>query len=522
MPPNLQEVSWAQLKAMMENDVRIIERLEHQKKSLLIALAKFPALEDPAASGFPDKPPLSDISSNEELKRLQQEWLAASDKAWKQAINFQEEINYNKKIRADFVRLYKAGCHELSIHPEQASVNDPQDPGRMPSHESQHNNHHEAGHEDDDLGLTDENQMDVDQDSSEDPRAKSAGPERTRQQTRRIIFDQVYQNGRAEPKNQIVEYPSNSRKYYIIRCDIGACEGRTFGRKPHSGGGTHLLQKHGDGTPKTQENVIRRIGIRVLGCDQKLADRNNEAFDRWYDSKEQEELRRRRENERRSRTSRRGREARSKSNPGRTVSDSEDQGASSGEKSANEAYYDALPLKSQTRKRSIRRVDPGENDPPAEVEAGKVYCYEKRKQGSSLWVAIIIPMFEEWSSHLATVLDTAHKQGFFTRENQECSPVPECIDYDHQTETASGWRGPFRDGGPRASDRVYPAVIINGREYPGNAKLQWVPWRDLRPYNANKVAINEAQGVKDYTSQMNEAKRVMRESEHALLGTYSA
>ncbi|KAF5587000.1 uncharacterized protein FSUBG_11930 [Fusarium subglutinans] len=88
---------------------------------------------------------------------------------------------------------------------------------------------------------------------------------------RTIDFDQVYQNGQAEPKYNIVEHDGF---WYILECNKHRLH---FNNHPIRGAQKHLRGKKHNQTSVNYEGAIRALGTRVLNCtDEKVAE-NNEA-----------------------------------------------------------------------------------------------------------------------------------------------------------------------------------------------------------------------------------------------------
>ncbi|KAH7630081.1 hypothetical protein B0T09DRAFT_141851 [Sordaria sp. MPI-SDFR-AT-0083] len=93
---------------------------------------------------------------------------------------------------------------------------------------------------------------------------------------RAITFDEVYQNGNAKFKHIIVEYPSESQEYYILKCDD---HGVHFGANPLAGAAKHLASKMHDHQSKNYNVAVDTLGFRVIGCNAELARMNNAAVE---------------------------------------------------------------------------------------------------------------------------------------------------------------------------------------------------------------------------------------------------
>lgn len=101
---------------------------------------------------------------------------------------------------------------------------------------------------------------------------RSAAQPKKRSERRTISFDEVYQDGQAEHKHMIIEYPTDSNKWYILRCDE---HGVHFGVDPLRGASKHInVAEHGY-LQKKFDLAIDILGHVVFDCDRELAEKNN-------------------------------------------------------------------------------------------------------------------------------------------------------------------------------------------------------------------------------------------------------
>ncbi|KAK4236005.1 hypothetical protein C8A03DRAFT_36110 [Achaetomium macrosporum] len=93
-------------------------------------------------------------------------------------------------------------------------------------------------------------------------------------QERTVSFEDVYgkPGNRPQHRHIIVQYPSGSGKFYILRCDE---HGVHFGEHPLRGAAKHLASAQHGYMSKAHATAIETLGHRVLGCTQELADENN-------------------------------------------------------------------------------------------------------------------------------------------------------------------------------------------------------------------------------------------------------
>ncbi|KAH7188092.1 uncharacterized protein B0J16DRAFT_370098 [Fusarium flagelliforme] len=87
---------------------------------------------------------------------------------------------------------------------------------------------------------------------------------------RTIEYDQVYQNGQAEPKYVIAEY---NGFWYILECKAHRMH---FNNHPIRGAAKHLRGKKHNQPSVNYEEAVRALGTRVLGCDEGKAKKNND------------------------------------------------------------------------------------------------------------------------------------------------------------------------------------------------------------------------------------------------------
>ncbi|CVL07507.1 uncharacterized protein FMAN_14402 [Fusarium mangiferae] len=87
---------------------------------------------------------------------------------------------------------------------------------------------------------------------------------------RTIEFDQVYQNGQAEPKYVIVKH---EEFWYVLECKKHRLH---FNNHPIRGAQKHLRGKKHNQTSVNYEEAIRALGTLVLNCTEEKAAENNE------------------------------------------------------------------------------------------------------------------------------------------------------------------------------------------------------------------------------------------------------
>lgn len=120
------------------------------------------------------------------------------------------------------------------------------------------------------------------------PRAPSPPPRQQPEQSEQrprsltsqktITYREVYENVKKEgsqDKHFIIRFPRRSDKWYILRCDE---HDMNFGEFPFSSARNHLDSEAHGHIPRTSENSIAQLGVRVLDCNVRRAKRNNRAY----------------------------------------------------------------------------------------------------------------------------------------------------------------------------------------------------------------------------------------------------
>ncbi|KAI0116734.1 hypothetical protein F4814DRAFT_439335 [Daldinia grandis] len=97
--------------------------------------------------------------------------------------------------------------------------------------------------------------------------------------TRMITFDEVYQNGNAEHKDTIVEWPSGSRKWYILKCDKHEAR---FTKNAIQGAARHLNGLSHGFPDRNRDMAVRALGYLVVDCNEELVKLNNQAAEESY------------------------------------------------------------------------------------------------------------------------------------------------------------------------------------------------------------------------------------------------
>lgn len=108
-------------------------------------------------------------------------------------------------------------------------------------------------------------------------------PRSSQQPERTITFEEVYQNGNAEYKHYIAEWPEHSKKWYIVKCEQHR---QHFTLNPIPGAARHLNSASHGFPDRNRHSAIKALGYRVIDCDEIQVRMHNkiveEAFENGY------------------------------------------------------------------------------------------------------------------------------------------------------------------------------------------------------------------------------------------------
>ncbi|KAI0880025.1 uncharacterized protein GGS22DRAFT_193719 [Annulohypoxylon maeteangense] len=96
---------------------------------------------------------------------------------------------------------------------------------------------------------------------------------------RTITFDEVYQGGNANHKDTIVEWPTGSRQWYILKCEQ---HGLRFTKNSVQGAARHLNGNGHGCTDRNRDHAVRTLGYLVTDCNEDLAKLNNRVAEETY------------------------------------------------------------------------------------------------------------------------------------------------------------------------------------------------------------------------------------------------
>lgn len=303
-----------------------------------------------------------------------------------------------------------------------------------------------------------------------------------------ISFDEVYQSGEANPKDIIVEYPRSSGKYYILRCSD--CKIPPFAPfDPIRAAGKHLdIAKHGHQS-RSNENAIKKLGIRVLNCTKELSDKNNKAYREWFTREDPQRAHRGVHSP--------------LGTPGNDIKRKRTaQARSSHSYSLDDtwlAQYNGASNESSNKRKRVSYL------PPSEIKAGRLYCVDNSK-GIYQEAVVILPLFEEWPDWKTAYLKTPEQLSWW--DEPTLQPPKGSFEYDPGSNVPRAWASDFKNNGSRVNSRAYPAVFIKGDQWvPAKTEVDWVVHKDLRIYEKHQVIGEQHKGAADYEERRKEAER---------------
>ncbi|KAK4212472.1 hypothetical protein QBC37DRAFT_288000 [Rhypophila decipiens] len=272
--------------------------------------------------------------------------------------------------------------------------------------------------------------------SNDNARTELPGPP-SAQKT--ISFDEVYQDGKAKYKHIIVEYPTNSRKYYILKCEE---HGVHFNLNPLAGAAKHLHSAQHGNLSKERAQAVELLGYNIFDCDENKMQQNNQtvsdAFEKGYKPLNLNQL---------TKAERANLNLPGDTSPTATAPKT----------------TPAANIRGSTRENS-QKLSMGVTDPII----GELYLayWPKEKRN---YAVLMLPFGKldraglEGTLEDTGLLDPAH--------------APKCYVCDRTTNVWS-WASGYRDGEPNETKREFPVLYIDGRDSVG-----WVSAKDLSPFN---------------------------------------
>ncbi|KAH6982601.1 hypothetical protein EDB80DRAFT_592336, partial [Ilyonectria destructans] len=287
----------------------------------------------------------------------------------------------------------------------------------------------------------------IDQQQQKRPRYVDAPSAPT--EARVVDFDQVFQDGNAQVKYLIAQHPSKTGEWYILECKEHR---KHFVKNPILGAAKHLAG-HGHGLTKEHSLAVRTLGTRVLNCNTALAEKNNDV--------------------------------------------------------ARDAFSKQLgfPPRSRVPNRRIRR-HPGngaENDRSLQDHGEQTGSQES--PGTSIPECVLSPVVGEIYAaryprmrfiYPVLVLPWA-SFGHFKWKEPLLRLTPPCYLFDRKLDPyPRGWAKGYEDGGPLVNQRQYPVIYFDGRRFPVQSDVGWVPVSSFTTFDPDNTNIVHQKAVAEF------------------------
>lgn len=259
-------------------------------------------------------------------------------------------------------------------------------------------------------------------------------PQKATTVKRTIDFNEVYQDGDAEHKHMIIEYPGGEDKWYILKCDE---HGVHFNCNPLHGAAKHLHSAQHGNLSKEHALAIRELGHQVWDCTPEYAAKNNavvkEAFTNGYMPYNENQM---------SKTARR---SMGLPVPGTPRNFSQPQGKK------------VLQSDSKTNPQTPKAFEGVVYPVDFEVYLG---FWSKTK---TRYAVMLLP----WGSFDPTLTGSLSDSGLLDKP-------PKCYVIDRVTREITGWAEGFEDGGRLVTKREFPVMYFDGQRSVG-----WLRAEDL-------------------------------------------
>ncbi|KAK6860910.1 hypothetical protein PG995_004546 [Apiospora arundinis] len=281
-----------------------------------------------------------------------------------------------------------------------------------------------------------------------------------------IDFADVFQEGFAQHKHMIIQYPPGSDQWYILRCDVHR---RHFKQNPLYGAANHLRAAEHQGPerhldidmsewPVRWASTIKKMGLRVLNCDATKAEKNNAAFTQALDAGYKPL----------------GPDPNQQSTPKETHQIPSRPRPALREEVATDTSRSATRAESEEHEREVITQ-------PLE---GKPYLgyWRSGSRGQGWYALIVLPL----GSFNVIGLDGSFLETELTKS------IPAC--YERQNGTVLQWAEGYRDGERLVNKRQFPVMWFHDAQtfslhkdliIPDPVWYNWLQASDLRPLSSN-------------------------------------
>ncbi|OTA99372.1 hypothetical protein M426DRAFT_325171 [Hypoxylon sp. CI-4A] len=286
---------------------------------------------------------------------------------------------------------------------------------------------------------------------------------------RTVTFDQVYRGGNSKFKDTIIEYPSDSNQWYILKCDK---HGLRFWRSPVAGAAKHLNGLNHGFPDRNRDTAIKTLGYLVVGCNKDLAELNNRVSEEAYNNGYRPPLPR-------------STAVRTAKKPATQLTEARELPRSS-RSSVADVTLGAVQERATTPKTLTTEEDKELEPPSSHLKSPKpwngiaypktffiYYCRWKANSQRQDEGEIYPVMILGWDSQTGSGLKDTDlaKTGLLKKS----SHPPAC--YHYGTRKIIGWAPGFEDGGQKVRLRKFPVMFFDESQ-----TVAWVPARDLTKF----------------------------------------
>lgn len=282
--------------------------------------------------------------------------------------------------------------------------------------------------------------------------------------TRTITFDEVYQNGAAKHKDTIVEWPSGSRKWYILKCEKHEAR---FTKNAVPGAARHLNGRDHGFPDRNWDMAVRTLGYLVVDCNEELVKLNNQVAEESYKNGYKPPLAK---SEKQS--NKRDKMQKKVRKEGKKKKSSSSWTAKLG--------ADVTPKKPKVRARqnsdtpTSRRNNSNSQKIITNPKTFNIYHGRWKSNGSSEYNDEIYPvMILGWDSQDGSGLknSTLKDTGLLKKK----SSPPNC--YIYESNKIVGWAPGYEDGGVKTDSRKFPVMFFDEAQ-----TVAWLPARYLTKF----------------------------------------
>ncbi|KAK0733211.1 hypothetical protein B0T26DRAFT_7372 [Lasiosphaeria miniovina] len=295
-------------------------------------------------------------------------------------------------------------------------------------------------------------------------------------QQRTIDFEEVYQNGNAEEKHFIVEWPKETGKWYILLCEE---HHKHFHRHPLLGAAKHLNGRQHGNLNKDYSNAVKKLGILVQNCTEEKAKLNNQVLRDFLLTHQYQDD---------SHQVTQGENAReSHAGSAHLQDDTNCQSSTSAAQAAHQDRHEEPKGKHENPKAKKSRDYSGILNP----DVGKVYrAHHKGK----VYTCLILPL----GSFQSTGVEGDFYDSYLAHE------IPVCYDTTGKSGGAIiGWAAEYQDRRRSARGRRFPTLFFDHVEVPdeGHVKISddrkaliWVLASKLSSFDLDDPECRKAKG----------------------------